>query len=48
MNLPLYDIDGKSAGEVTAPVDIFGRKPNDNVVHSAVVWVSIVEATVAK
>ena len=38
MNLPLYDIDGKSAGEVTAPVDIFGRKPNDNVVHSAVVW----------
>lgn len=38
MNLPLYDLEGKSAGEITASADIFDRKPNDNVVHSAVVW----------
>ncbi|MBU1026876.1 MAG: 50S ribosomal protein L4 [Candidatus Margulisbacteria bacterium] len=36
--LALYDIAGKSLGEVSAPEDIFGHEINEAVVHSALVW----------
>lgn len=36
--LPLYDVNGKSAGEVTAAKEVFGRAINEDVVHSALVW----------
>ncbi|MFH1347904.1 MAG: 50S ribosomal protein L4 [Candidatus Margulisiibacteriota bacterium] len=36
--LPLYDVSGKSSGEVTATKEVFGREINEHVVHSALVW----------
>jgi large subunit ribosomal protein L4 len=36
--LPLYSLDGKSAGEVSASKEIFAQEPNEHVVHSALVW----------
>ncbi len=36
--LPLYNIEGKSAGEVSASDDVFGREANQQVVHSALTW----------
>lgn len=36
--LPLYSIDGKSAGELSASGEIFGREANEHAVHSALVW----------
>ncbi|MEE8638356.1 MAG: 50S ribosomal protein L4 [Candidatus Margulisiibacteriota bacterium] len=36
--LPLYKMDGKDAGEISGSEEIFGRKANQAVVHSALVW----------
>jgi large subunit ribosomal protein L4 len=36
--LPLYSIDGKSSGEVSASKEIFAQEPNQHLVHSALVW----------
>jgi large subunit ribosomal protein L4 len=38
MKLPLYDKSGQAAGEVTVAKEIFERKMNEQVVHSALVW----------
>lgn len=38
MKLPLHDITGKSSGEFTAPVKVFGEKSNDHVLHTTLVW----------
>jgi large subunit ribosomal protein L4 len=38
IKLPLYGPEGKNAGEIEASENIFGRKPNEHVVHSALVW----------
>ena len=36
--LPIYNNDGKSAGEIPAPAKIFGEKANEHAVHTALVW----------
>jgi large subunit ribosomal protein L4 len=36
--LPLYSIEGKSVGEQKASEEIFGKKPNQHAVHSALTW----------
>ncbi|MFH1826623.1 MAG: 50S ribosomal protein L4 [bacterium] len=36
--LPMYDSAGKANGELAVPVEIFGQKMNEAVLHSALVW----------
>jgi large subunit ribosomal protein L4 len=36
--LPLYNVEGKSAGELSVSKEIFDRKANEQVVHSALIW----------
>ncbi len=36
--LAMYDISGKSLGELSASDDVFGHKMNEAVVHSTLVW----------
>ena len=36
--LPLYNIEGKSVGDISAAEEVFGREPNEHVVHSALCW----------
>ncbi len=36
--LPLFDISGKSLGEINAPDDIFAKEPNEQVVYDALKW----------
>lgn len=36
--LSLYNVEGKSLGEVSASDEIFGQEMNESVVHSALVW----------
>jgi large subunit ribosomal protein L4 len=36
--LPLYNVDGKSAGEISVSEKIFGQGANEQVVHSALIW----------
>ncbi|MBN2057526.1 MAG: 50S ribosomal protein L4 [Candidatus Saganbacteria bacterium] len=38
VKLPLFDVNGKSSGEVAAAEKIFGAKQNDQLVQSALVW----------
>ena len=33
VSIPVVDFDGKSAGEISAPADIFAIEPNEAVVH---------------
>jgi len=33
VSIPMIDFEGKSAGELNAPVEIFGIEPNESVVH---------------
>ena len=36
--LPFYDGEGKSTGEISVSKEVFGREPNQHVVHSALTW----------
>jgi len=36
--LPLFDLSGKSLGEINAPDGIFGREPNEQVVYDVLKW----------
>jgi large subunit ribosomal protein L4 len=38
--LPLYNIEGKNVGDISAAKEVFGREPNEHVVYSALCWYS--------
>lgn len=36
--LPLFSVEGKSTGEIKTSDEIFGKKPNEHAVHTALTW----------
>ncbi|OGC23235.1 50S ribosomal protein L4 [candidate division WOR-1 bacterium RIFOXYB2_FULL_42_35] len=36
--LPIFDLEGNDLGQFDGPDDVFGRKPNESLVHSCLVW----------